>query len=59
MRLKGGRFFQFSNIPLHFPSVLREIDFRDFTSLKPTISTPLEGLNIAFCEFLHFLKAEI
>ena len=36
--------------------ILREINFGDCTSYKSAI---LKALNFNFCEFLHFLKADI
>ena len=39
--------------------ILREIKFEDSRSAKSAIFTHLEALNFAFCEILHFLKAEI
>ena len=38
---------------------LREINFGDSRSPKSAILTHLKALNFDFCEFLHFLKAEI
>ena len=39
--------------------ILREINFGGSRSAKSAISKHLEALNFDFCEFLHFLKAEI
>ena len=39
--------------------ILCEINFGDSRSAKSAILTHLEALNFDFCEFLHFLKAEI
>ena len=39
--------------------ILREINFWGSRSAKSAISKHLEALNLDFCEFLHFLKAEI
>ena len=39
--------------------ILREIDFDDTRSATSAILTHLVALNFVFCEFLHFLKAEI
>ena len=38
---------------------LREINFGGSRSAKSAISKHLEALNLDFCEFLHFLKAEM
>ena len=39
--------------------ILREINFEDSRSAQLAILPHLEALNFDFCEFLHFLKAEI
>ena len=39
--------------------ILREIDFGDARSAKYAIVTRSMALNFDFCEFLHFLKAQI
>ena len=44
---------------LSLDKILREINFGDSRSAKSAILTHLEALNFDFCEFLHFLKAEI
>ena len=48
--------FQFSKT---VTQILREINIGDSRSEKSAILTNLEALNFDFCEFLHFLKAEI
>ena len=48
-------------ISFFFPTtqILREINFGDSRGAKSAIFTHLEALNLAFHEFLHFLKGKI
>jgi len=39
--------------------IFREINFRHFEGPKSAILTCLEALNLDFCSFLPFLKAEM
>ena len=39
--------------------ILRKIKVGDFCGQKTAILTHLKALNFYFCEFLHFMKAEI
>ena len=57
MKSKQSTVWKFQDFRI--TEIFREINFEDSRSAKSAILTHLESLNFYFCEFLHFLKAEI